>query len=366
MATEEIIGTNASASVNDKPFKFEGSNFKHWQSKMKFFLTLKKVAHVLTEDIPILPSRSIEITNGKSTTESDGTSKKDGVSKTYDGDSAAKEKAAADNLQLRKEIALWQENDYLCKHHILNSLADDLYDYYSNHNTAKQVWGALQRKYGTEEAGAKKYVESRYLNYKMVDEKPVEAQSHEIQKIAHEIITEEEARRQDQKDEVLVVTNNKKKFGAVLKPTGNNHHLKEMTLRFSLATIVKNRVIWKKKCKSRPKPVAGSNSQINMTDEPFVAMITEVNMVGRSDGWWIDTGASRHVCYDRAMFKTYTIAEDKKVLLGDAHTTNVAGIGDVELKFTSGKTLILKDVMHVPEIRKNLVSGFLLNKAGFS
>ncbi|XP_058761166.1 uncharacterized protein LOC131634515 [Vicia villosa] len=211
---------------------------------MKFFLTLKKVAHVLTEDIPIVPSGSIEITNGKSTAESDGTSKKDGVSKKYDGDSAAKEKAAADNLQLQKEIALWQENDYLCKHHILNSLADDLYDYYNNHKTAKQVWEALQKKYDTEEAGAKKYAVSRYLNYKMVDEKFVEAQSHEIQKIAHEIITEdlknvlhhktkefsieslinrlqigEEARRQDQKDEVLVVSNNKKRFDAVLKPT---------------------------------------------------------------------------------------------------------------------------------------------------
>ncbi|XP_058775316.1 uncharacterized protein LOC131649576 [Vicia villosa] len=266
MATEEIIGTNASASVNDKPFKFEGSNFKRWQSKMMFFLTLKKVAHVMSEDIPIVPFGSIKITNGKSTAESDGTSKKDGVSKTSDGDSAAKEKAAADNLQLQKEISLWQENDYLCKHHILNSLADDLYGYYSNHNISKQVWEALQKKYDTEEAGAKKNVVSRYLNYKMMDEKSVEAQSHKLQKIAHEIINygmplneqfqitviidklppgwkdlknvllhktkefsieslitrlriEEEARRQDQKDEFLVVTNNRKKFGAVLKPT---------------------------------------------------------------------------------------------------------------------------------------------------
>src|SRR3954469_3458558 len=442
MSTEETIGNTAVASVNDKPFKFEGSNFKRWQSKMKYFLTLKKVAHVLTEDIPIVPSGSIEITNGKSTAGTDGTSKKDAASKTSDGDSAAKEKAAADDLQLRKEIALWQENDYLCKHHILNSLADDLYDYYSNHKTAKQVWEALQKKYDTEEAGAKKYAVSRYLNYKMVDENSVEAQSHELQKIAHEIITEgmpldeqfqiaviidklspgwkdfknvlrhktkefsieslitrlrieEEARRQDQKDEVLVVSNNKKRFGAVLKPTAKplknqnrnvvNRIKNENPSRAPSAPFARQQPPpqrndapvftcyncgkpghMAKKCKSRPKPVAGSNAQINMTDEPFVAMITEINMVGGSDGWWIDTGAYRHVCYDRAMFKTYTIAEDKKVLLGDAHTTNVAGIGDVELKFTSGKTLILKDVMHVPEIRKNLVSGFLLNKAGFN
>ena len=65
------------------------------------------------------------------------------------------------------------------------------------------------------------------------------------------------------------------------------------------------------------------------------------------------------------MFKTYTDVEDQKVMMGDSHTTEVAGIGDVELKFTSGKTLILKDVMHTPRIRKNLVSRFLSNKAGF-
>ena len=66
------------------------------------------------------------------------------------------------------------------------------------------------------------------------------------------------------------------------------------------------------------------------------------------------------------MFKTYTNVENKKVLLGDSHTTTVAGTGDVELKFTSGKTLILKDVMHTSEMRKNMVSGFLLNKVGFT
>ena len=66
------------------------------------------------------------------------------------------------------------------------------------------------------------------------------------------------------------------------------------------------------------------------------------------------------------MFKTYTDNEDKKVLLGDSHITIVAGIGSVELKFTSEKTVILKDVMHTPEMRKNLVLGYLLNKTGFT
>ncbi|TYK04299.1 uncharacterized protein E5676_scaffold527G00280 [Cucumis melo var. makuwa] len=56
--------------------------------------------------------------------------------------------------------------------------------------TAKEVWDTLQKKYDTEEARLKKYAISQYLRYQMTDDKFVEAQSHEIQKIAHEIISE--------------------------------------------------------------------------------------------------------------------------------------------------------------------------------
>ncbi|MCI77863.1 hypothetical protein A2U01_0099133, partial [Trifolium medium] len=51
MATEEVIGTSI-VGATEKPFKFEGLHFKHWQQKMYFFLTLKKVVYVLNEDMP--------------------------------------------------------------------------------------------------------------------------------------------------------------------------------------------------------------------------------------------------------------------------------------------------------------------------
>ena len=110
----------------------------------------------------------------------------------------------------------------------------------------------------------------------------------------------------------------------------------------------------------------GPMAQANVIEEPLVAMVTEINILEGLGGWWIDSGATRHVCYDKTWFKTYTILnEKKKIMLGDSHTIEVVGIGEVLLKFTSGREVTLKDVFHVPNIRKNLVSGFLLNKAGF-
>jgi hypothetical protein len=46
--------------------------------------------------------------------------------------------------------------------------------------------------------------------------------------------------------------------------------------------------------------------------------------------------------------------------MGNRSHARVLGVGTVILKFTSGKTVQLNNVQHVPSIKKNLVSGSLL------
>ncbi|GJT61741.1 retrovirus-related pol polyprotein from transposon TNT 1-94 [Tanacetum coccineum] len=97
------------------------------------------------------------------------------------------------------------------------------------------------------------------------------------------------------------------------------------------------------------------------------AMISEVNLVGTNHGgWWIDTGATCHVCADKSMFHSFRAVDNgQKLYMGNSATADIKGEGDVVLKMTSEKELKLTNVLYVLEIRKNLVSGWLLNKFGF-
>ncbi|XP_073120423.1 uncharacterized protein [Henckelia pumila] len=71
-------------------------------------------------------------------------------------------------------------------------------------------------------------------------------------------------------------------------------------------------------------------------------------------------------CYncEKDMYSTYvTVGHDRKLFMGNSATSEVVGVGNVVLKMTSGKEMTLKNVLHMPDIQKNLVSGSLLSKA---
>jgi hypothetical protein len=84
-----------------------------------------------------------------------------------------------------------------------------------------------------------------------------------------------------------------------------------------------------------------------------------------SPEWWIDTGANIHVCADISMFSSYQVGGTTSLLMGNGAHARVLGAGTITLKFTSRKTIQLKNVQHVPTIKKNLVSGSLLCRDGF-
>ena len=105
----------------------------------------------------------------------------------------------------------------------------------------------------------------------------------------------------------------------------------------------------------------------DMSHIDLTVVISEVNLVGSNPKeWWIDNGATHHVCFDKKMFSTFEpIETGEKVFMGNSATSNLKRQGKVVLKMTFGKELTFTNVLYVPKIRRNLVSGSLLNSHGF-
>ncbi|KAM2907463.1 hypothetical protein COP2_047100 [Malus domestica] len=59
---------------------------------------------------------------------------------------------------------------------------------------------------------------------------------------------------------------------------------------------------------------SGIDNIIAMVSMMHIGMITELNMAAaiKSSDWWLDPGATIHVCNDKAQFKTYEASTDNK------------------------------------------------------
>ena len=110
-----------------------------------------------------------------------------------------------------------------------------------------------------------------------------------------------------------------------------------------------------------------ANITKDVSDIDFIAVISKVNLVGSNPKeWWINIGATCHVCLDKKMFSTFDPIETKeKVFIGNSTTFEIKGQGQVVLKMTYRKEVTLTNVLYVLEIRKNLVFGSLVNSHGF-
>lgn len=79
----------------------------------------------------------------------------------------------------------------------------------------------------------------------------------------------------------------------------------------------------------------------------------------KSSGWLIDSGATSHFVNDRAAFETYLPIAHSNVGMPDGHLMNAEGSGNVRLlvRYNDNPSeIVLRDVVHVPNMVNNLVS----------
>ena len=76
-----------------------------------------------------------------------------------------------------------------------------------------------------------------------------------------------------------------------------------------------------------------------------------------SNTWYIDSGASSHMTGACEMFSELSQTEtDVEVVLGDDSAIRAVGRGTITFQRESMSPMVLRDVLYVPGLKKNLVS----------
>ena len=132
---------------------------------------------------------------------------------------------------------------------------------------------------------------------------------------------------------------------------------------------------WARECR-KPKKEKSQEGKEKQEGKSFSAFTEHTSFwsskrVNQKDlTWYIDSGASQHMSYDKEMMEDYVhFANPQKVRLGDNREVQALGKGNIWLNIKAGdkyKPVRLVDVLHVPDLAKNLFSVSVVAKRGYS
>lgn len=130
--------------------RFDGRSYLRWALQMELFLKQLNLSYVLLKPCPVTNTSQADDAAGKN----------------------------------------WLKDDYICYTHLLNSLSDHLHRQYSKRfKHAKELWEELKWVYQCEESNSKRSQVRKYIEFKMVEERPVLDQVQDFNKIADSIVS---------------------------------------------------------------------------------------------------------------------------------------------------------------------------------
>eukprot|EP00253_Pinus_taeda_P016291 PITA_16291 len=123
----------------------------------------------------------------------------------------------------------------------------------------------------------------------------------------------------------------------------------------------------KKGCRSR-KGKEGDAQQENNHEANVIGEVLQDALIlsfeNITDSWVVDSGASFHATPDKKYFHDYVQGDFGQVRLGDDKPCEIVGMGKVLVKQQNGNQWLLKEVRHVPDLEKNLISTGQLGSEG--
>jgi len=92
----------------------------------------------------------------------------------------------------------------------------------------------------------------------------------------------------------------------------------------------------------------------------FIAMCFSIQ--NSSDNWFIGSGCTNHMTFDKSLFRTLQSIEVARVRIGNGDCIVAKGKRTIVITTNSG-TETISDVLYVPDIEQNLLSvGQLIEK----
>ncbi|KAL0408252.1 UNVERIFIED_CONTAM: hypothetical protein Sradi_1759600 [Sesamum radiatum] len=145
----------------------EGTNYKQWSQKLLIYFEQLDVDYVLFQNLLETPGEASVLAITPTDTSTVGTEK---------SEDEAKQKFDRDNKTVRGNL--------------LNHMNNSLFDLFVNYKSAKDIWTTLETRYGGDDTGRKKYVVGKWLQFQMIDEKPIMNQIHEYENLVAEVLSE--------------------------------------------------------------------------------------------------------------------------------------------------------------------------------
>ncbi|KAJ0520797.1 putative RNA-directed DNA polymerase [Helianthus annuus] len=311
--------------------RFDGKGFKRWQKKMQLLLATLNVSYVLTKQFP-------------------------------EGSENETMLATCDRLE-------FENDDIICRGHILNAMSGPLFDVYRNIVTARELWNTLEERYYIEDATIEKFPSTWKVVEKNLKRRKDEMTLKDLRKhprIKEEYRSENKTKRDTSKVHMMGRKGKSSNNGRKRKRFDNKGKGKFKENKKNVICDNCNQPgRYKQDCRLlKGKTEKRNDKEKDEKGSNFVAMISDAFSLEEDKSWWVDSGATLHVCNNISMFKTYE-STNFTIYMGNHATAQVKGKGNIDLVFISGHTLTLKDVLHVPEVRKNLVSASALTKHGF-
>ena len=142
----------------------DGLNYRRWSQKLLMFFEQLEIDYVLFTDPPvsITPAASAENT-------------------------PTVIKVVPSNEELMKK---YDKDNKTVRCHLLNHMTNTLFDIFMMHKSSKMIWELLEKKYGADDAGKKKYVVGKWLQFQMVDGKSVMEQVHVYENLCADVAGE--------------------------------------------------------------------------------------------------------------------------------------------------------------------------------